>query len=137
MEKVTREQRKTIDYTKLLGEKIQQRVQEAKARREAEEEAQGEKAQEAQKTKKKEGVDENAIRELTLKELHDEMDKQVAKRASRLQYAALMRDTTTQWDLVAATVQEANTSYHGLTGSDVVRMGGRSTTTYKKKVKYP
>ena len=66
-------------------------------------------------------MDENAIRKLTIKELHDEMDKQVARRASRFQYAAPMRDTTTQWDLVAAAVEEANISYHGLIGKDFTK----------------
>ena len=76
---------------------------------------------------------EHAIRKLTIKELHDEMDKQVARRASRFQYAALMRDTTTQWDLVAAAVEEANISYHGLAGRDATKMRGRSKITFKKQ----
>ena len=77
-------------------------------------------------------MDENAIRKLTVKELRDEMDKQVARRVSRFQYAALMRDTTTQWDLVAAVVGEANINNHGLIGRDATKMRGRSNNTFKK-----
>ena len=83
------------------------------------------------------GVDEHANRRLTINELHDEMDKQVANKASRFQYASLMRDSATQWDLVAATVEEANTNYHGPTGRDVARMRCRSRITYNTSETHP
>lgn len=59
-------------------------------------------------------MDEHAIRKLTIKEWHDEMDKQVANRASRFHCAVLMRDSTARWDLVAVVVEETNIIYDGL-----------------------
>ena len=44
------------------------------------------------------------------------MDKQVARRRYRYEDVAMQLDTTTQCDLVDAAVEEANISYHGLTG---------------------
>ena len=62
------------------------------------------------------GVDEHDIREQPIKELREEMVKQVARRTYRFEDAAMQLDTTTQWDLVAAAVEETNINYHRLTG---------------------
>ena len=43
-----------------------------------------------------------------------------------------MRDSATQWDPVAAVLEEANISYHGLIGRDATKMRGRSRITYNK-----
>ena len=135
METVTRKLQKTTDYAKLLEDKIQGRVQEAKAKAEAEEEAHGGKAQGGGKATKKTGADENAIRKQTTKELHDERDKQVARRACRFRDAAMREDTTTQWDLVPASVEEANIHYHEVIGRDAIKMRGRPKTTFKKTIR--
>ena len=79
----------------------------------------------------KKGVGENAIRKQTIKELHDEMDKQVARIVCRFRDATMRKDTTTQWGLVAASVEEVNTNYHELAGRDPTRMRGRSIITFK------
>ena len=47
----------------------------------------------------------------------------------------MQKDTTTQWDLVAASVEEANINYHGLTGKNATNMRGRSKVTFKKAVR--
>ena len=95
MEKVNRELQKTTNYAKLLEEKIEGRVNEAKAKTQAEEEAQSGEVRAGGKAINKKGVDESAIRKLTIKELHDGMDKQVGKRVASFRDAALRRDTTT------------------------------------------
>ena len=59
--------------------------------------------------------------------LHQEIDKQVARREHRFQDAAMRKDT--QWDLVAAAVEVANIDYHGLAGRDATNMKGRSEIT--------
>ena len=71
-----------------------------KAKVEAKEEAQSEKAQVGgTKTTEKRGVDENAIRKQTIKEWHDEIDKQVARRICRFRDAAMRKFTTSHMGL--------------------------------------
>ena len=108
-------------------------VQGAKAKPEVEEGTNGETTQAGGNAIKKRGVDENAIRMQTTKELHDEMDKQAAKRIRRFRDAAMRKDTTTQWGLVAASVEEASINYHELTGRDATTMRARPNTTFKKR----
>ena len=44
-----------------------------------------------------------------------------------------LRNTTTQWDLIAAAVEDANIEFHGLTGKEAMEMKGRSRITFQKK----
>ena len=57
------------------------------------------------KKQQKGGVDERKIRRLFQQELHEEMDKQIAKKHWRYEDVALHKDTTEQWDLVTAAVE--------------------------------
>ena len=43
------------------------------------------------------------------------------------------RNTTVQWDLIAAAVEEANIEYHELKGAEAKQMRGRSGITFQKK----
>ena len=60
------------------------------------------------------------------------MYKQVDNRHSRFLLAELTKDTTSQWDLIAAAVEEANIRYHGLVGKKIAKMRGRPMVTFKK-----
>ena len=64
------------------------------------------------------------------------MDIQVGKRRWRFEDVALHKDTTRQWDLVAAAVEEANVIYNGLTGKEATSMRGRSKITFKERVRH-
>ena len=61
------------------------------------------------------------------------MDKHLNNREFRSKTAVCLRDTTTQWDLIAAAVEDANIEFHGLTGEDAAKMKGRSRITFQKK----
>ena len=63
------------------------------------------------------------------------MDKQIDNRHSRILHAELTKDTTTQWDLIAAAVEEANIRYHGLVGKESSKMRRRSKITFKKQIR--
>lgn len=63
------------------------------------------------------------------------MDKHVTKTTCRFRDAAVQKDTATQWDLVAASVEEANINSHGLTGKYATNMRGRSKATFNKSVR--
>ena len=54
------------------------------------------------------GVDQREIRKRNFKELYKQMNVQINNRFSRLRHAAMTKDTTKQWDLVAAVVDEPN-----------------------------
>ena len=78
------------------------------------------------KRKKKESVDENEIRRKELKELHKLIDEQIEKRQHRIALAQAQKDTTRQWDLVAAAVEQANIEYHKLQGTEAKTFKGIS-----------
>ena len=109
-------------------------MQVAKAKAEAEEEVLSETVQVGSKAKKKKGVDENEIRNQTTKGLRQEMDKQVARREYRFQDAAMRKDTTTQWDLVAAAVEEANINCYGPIGKDATNMKKENPRSHSRNL---
>ena len=78
-------------------------------------------------------VDEHEVRKIILDRLHALMDKHLNEREFRLKKAVSMRNTTMQWDLIAAAVEEANIELHGLTGKEAWKMSGRSKITFQKK----
>ena len=45
------------------------------------------------------------------------------------------KDTTMQWDLIAAATEDANIQYHNLQGRDATKMKGRSKLKFKKKTR--
>ena len=60
------------------------------------------------------------------------MDEQTQSRMCRLKLAEDAHDTTMQWDLIAAAVEQANIEWHGLSGDDAKRMRGRAKVTFLK-----
>ena len=65
------------------------------------------------------------------------MDKHLTKREYRLRRAVEQRNTTTQWDHIAAAIEDANIEFHGLVGAEAKKMKGRSRTTFQKKMSTP
>ena len=63
------------------------------------------------------------------------MDDQIEKREWRFKEAALQQNTTRQWQLIAAAVEEANIIFHKLTGREATKMRGRSKVTFRSKTK--
>ena len=59
------------------------------------------------------------------------MDEQADNRKWRLEGAAHRKDTSQQWDLITAAVEEANIRYHKLEGKEATKMRGRSKVTFK------
>lgn len=133
LETVTRQLRSPTNFATFLESKIKEevRIQEDKAKEQGDVEAETKLAEEKKQEKKK-GVDEDAIRNAAREELHAEMDKRVDNRHSRFLHAELTKDTTTQWDLIAAAVKEANIRYHQLVGKESDRVRGRSKVSFKK-----
>ena len=65
--------------------------------------------------------------------MHALIDKHLDERVYRLKRAVGQRNTTIQWDLIAAAVEDANIEFHGLTGAEAKKMKGRSRITFQKK----
>ena len=89
----------------------------------------------SEKKSEKKVKDENEIRQELKAELHEHMDQQSMKRIHRMALARFNKDTTWMWDLVAATVEQANIQFHNLQGKEATKMRGRSRITLKKQVK--
>ena len=60
------------------------------------------------------------------------MDEQIKKRQHRIKLAQVQRNTTRQWDLVAAPVEQANIVFHKLGGAEAKKMKGRSKVAFKQ-----
>ena len=60
----------------------------------------------------------------------------IEKRQHRLKLAQAQKDTTRQWHLIAAAVEEANIEYHKLSDKQVAKMRGRSKITFKATTQY-
>ena len=127
MEKTTKELQKPTNFATLFEEKVQEDC------KQVEEEA-AKKEQEGNVGKVK-GVDQNEIRKRNLKELHQHMDAQINNRFSRLRHAAITKDTTKQWDLVAAAVEEAGIIFFNLKERAAKKMRGRSRIAFKNKTR--
>ena len=82
---------------------------------------------------KHEKVSDGAIRGRNMEEFHQLMDKHIEARKDRIARAESRKDTTVQWDLIAAAVEAANIEFHGLTGKEATKMRGRSKITFPKK----
>ena len=63
------------------------------------------------------------------------MDEQIKKRQHRIKLAQNQRNTTRQWDLVAAAVEQANIEFHKLDGAEAKKMRGRSKIVFKDRTK--
>ena len=113
----TNEMQRPTNFANLFEEKVMEEVaaQQVKDDKKSEEEGKESKA-----------VDQYAIRKDNLRRLHEHMDKQVDKRKHRLQHAAANKDTTTQWDLIAAASEEAVIDFLQLQGKEASKMRGRS-----------
>jgi hypothetical protein len=133
---------KQTNYATLFEEKVKEEIhQEEKQILEEEKQAEQEeihgRKEEHKKTKEKQPRKVNAskIRKKHLDELHKLMDDQIEKRDWRFQLAVFQSNTTRQWQLIAAAVEEANIIFHKLTGRDATKMRGRSKVSFKSKNK--
>ena len=63
------------------------------------------------------------------------MDVQIQKRQYRLTQAHETGDTTIQWDLIAAAMEEASIDRHQLKGREATTMRGRPTIVFQEKRK--
>jgi hypothetical protein len=78
---------------------------------------------------------EHSIRHRNIEGLHKTMDQAIDKRKHRLDYAVSRRDTDTQWDLIAAGVEEGVVDFFKLQGKEATKMRGRSKITFDNKTK--
>ena len=124
LKSVTNQLRRPTNFATLFQEKVDKEI---KAKQETMDAEAKEKHEEPKK------ADDNAIRKNNLEQLHALMDKHINNREFRLKKAVCLRDTTTQWDLIAAAAEDANIEFHGLTGKDAAKMKGRSKITFQKK----
>ena len=65
-------------------------------------------------------------------ELHRYIDGALDKRKHRLRDAVNRGDTTLQWELIAAAVEQGNIEHYKLKGKDAQNMRGRSRITYTR-----
>ena len=63
------------------------------------------------------------------------MDEAIGKRKHRLAYVAMTKDTSTQWDIIAAGVEEGFIIFFELEGKEATKMKGRSKITLTIKAK--
>ena len=78
---------------------------------------------------------EHSIRQRNIDRLHDNMDETIKKKKHRLTFAAKIKDTSTQWDLIAAGVEEGVIECFELEGKEATKMKGRSRITFNEKSK--
>ena len=60
----------------------------------------------------------------------------IERRQNRLKLAQAEKNTTRQWHLIAAAVEEANIEYHNLRDKQAAKMKGRSKITFKTATQY-
>ena len=70
-----------------------------------------------------------------LDSLHKTIDTAIEKRKHRLSYAVKLKDTSMQWDLIAAAVEEGVIEFFELKGKEATNMKGRSKITFAKRTK--
>lgn len=63
------------------------------------------------------------------------MDEAIEKKKHRLAYAVNIKDTSSQWDLIVAGVEEGVIDCFGLEGKEATKMKERSQITFNKKSK--
>ena len=127
--KLSRQMRSLIkptNFATMFEDSVQKLIKEARGQIEKDNEAkpQGE----DEKT-----VDENAIRQSSLRTLHRLMDQQIQERHYRLKHAQAVRKTEQQWDLIAAAVEQAVIDFYQLKDAEAKKMRGRSRITFQKK----
>ena len=91
--------------------------------------------EEAQRNNEHKKVDENTIRKRNLEGLQTCIDKHIERRGYRFQYAEAKQENRTQWNLIAAALEEVNIEFHNLQGREATKMRGRSKVTCKRKPK--
>ena len=67
--------------------------------------------------------------------LHKEMDGAMQKRKHRIRHAVSQKDTSMQWDILAAGVEEGVIDFFKLEGKEATKMKGRSKVTFSHKTK--
>ena len=63
------------------------------------------------------------------------MDVAIGKREHRLKHVVKLKDTSMQWNLIAAGVEEGVIEFFKLEGKEATKMKGRSKITFSKKSK--
>ena len=81
------------------------------------------------------GEQEYAIRKRNREELHKEIDDQFERREHRLKHAVKSKDTSMQWDLVAAAVETTVIKVFKPEGKDAGKMKGRSRIYFQQENK--
>ena len=130
MQRKTNQLTKPTNFAELFEEKVQREIAEAEVNLQHQQE--GEAHSDGKRKEKPKGVDENQIRRKNQRELHALMDEQIKKRQHRIKLAQSQRNTTRQWDLVAAAVEQANIEFHKLDGAEAKKMRGRSKVAFKQ-----
>ena len=120
---VTNQLRKPTNFATLFQNKLDQDIA-------AKQEEADKKAKEKDQEPKK--VDTYDIRKEHLRKLHTLIDKHLENRKYRLMVASDKKNTTMQWDLIAAAVEEAIIEHLGFTGKEAKEMRGRSKVTFQK-----
>jgi len=110
----------------MLNQKIQKEVEEAHLKWE-EDKAKG--------NESFQGEQEHSIRKRNLDSLHKAIDTAIEKKKHRLSYAVRIRDTSMQWDLIVAAVEEGVIEFFELKGKEATKMKGRSKITFAKRTK--
>ena len=122
---------KPTNYAMLFEEKVQREF--AAAVKEHEERPEEVKEKDTPKTK---GPNEGAIRKANEARFQAIMDRTIEDRRHRFNLAEQQKNTTRQWDLVAAAVEEACIEFFELDGKQATKMRGRSKIIFRKQEKH-
>ena len=109
MEKTTNELQRTTNFAELMEQKIQ---------KELEDEEQNARLQEDSGKEHHERIMEHTIRKRNMEDLHVLIDKYLDRRENGFHHAELEIDTSRQWDLIAAAVEEACIDFFNLQGRE-------------------
>lgn len=121
-----KELQKPTNFAWMLNHKIEEEVEKAQIQKD-EEVTNG--------NNNLQGEKEHDIRQRNIDRLHGKMDGSINQRKHKLAYAVKNKDTSTQWDLIAAGVEEGVIDCFELEGKEATKMGGRSQITFNKKSK--
>ena len=126
LESTCREPKKPINFAWMFNQQIEKEVEEAHLKREEEKNKGNEDF---------EGEQEYSIRKRNLGSLQKEIDTAMGKREHRLSYAVKFKDTSVQWDLIAAGVEEGVIEFFKLEGKEATKMKGRSKIIFAQQKK--
>jgi len=115
------------NFAELFEEKLKKDIEEARTLHEEKQHEEG---------GKRKAFNENDVREASKKKLQHLMKTSIERRHARLRLAQEDKDTTRQWQLIAAAVEEANIEYHHLRNEQATKMRGRSKVTFKTTTRY-